>query len=83
MGGTKSSERLFSPNDVHEDGIQFQASRSSSNHFGPELEMVPKQIRLTDLKAIDGDVFTGSVFLTSPFRVLSLSLPSSPKRMHL
>ncbi|XP_010245527.1 PREDICTED: uncharacterized protein LOC104589047 [Nelumbo nucifera] len=38
----------------------------STNRLGPEPEMVPKQIHLTDAKAADGDVFAGSVFASSP-----------------
>ncbi|KAJ4959338.1 hypothetical protein NE237_026449 [Protea cynaroides] len=37
----------------------------SMGRLGPEPEMVPKQIGLTDLKSVDG-VFAGSAFLTSP-----------------
>ncbi|XP_043701319.1 uncharacterized protein LOC122651834 [Telopea speciosissima] len=37
----------------------------STDRLGPEPEMIPKQIGLTDVKSVDG-VFAGSAFLTSP-----------------
>ncbi|XP_042510315.1 uncharacterized protein LOC122085798 [Macadamia integrifolia] len=37
----------------------------STERLGPEPDMVPKQIGLTDVKSVDG-VFAGSAFLTSP-----------------
>ncbi|KAF8400560.1 hypothetical protein HHK36_013859 [Tetracentron sinense] len=37
----------------------------STDRLGPEPDLVPKQIRLTDLKSVDG-VYAGSVCFTSP-----------------
>ncbi|XP_010265698.1 PREDICTED: uncharacterized protein LOC104603375 [Nelumbo nucifera] len=45
--------------------IDIDSALCSTERLGPEPEMVPKQIRLTDSKVVEG-VFAGSAFLASP-----------------
>ncbi|PIA45688.1 hypothetical protein AQUCO_01600132v1 [Aquilegia coerulea] len=48
----------------------------SNNRLGPEPEMIPKEIRLADLKSVNSEIFAGSAFVSSP-SPNSLPIPSS------
>ncbi|KAF5187714.1 hypothetical protein FRX31_022701 [Thalictrum thalictroides] len=53
---------------------------SSSDRLGPEPEMIPKEVRLTDLKSVNGETFAGSVFVSSP-SPNSLPFPTFTKQV--
>ncbi|KAF8038163.1 hypothetical protein BT93_B0891 [Corymbia citriodora subsp. variegata] len=73
--------------------IKSQVSEAASDlvvfdgtqRLGPDPEMVPKQVRIVDLRSPAGrrcDVYAGSAFAVSP-EPSSLPLPSFSKKKHL